>query len=135
MVDVSPNGMGEPWRECLKVEPASPMGELREAPFPLGTVGVSREEVAKKVAAEASRLLREEYERSKEAASKRDDEPRVLRLAELRRRRETLVDYARDELEAGDWHGLSDAANDLRELDVEIRMTEGSLAARSASGV
>jgi hypothetical protein len=47
-------------------------------------------------------------------------------MSELLRHRETFIQYAADRLEDEDWHGLSDAANDLRELDVEIRMTEAS---------
>lgn len=45
-------------------------------------------------------------------------------IAELLRHRATFIEYARHRLEDEDWHGLSDAANNLRELDVEIRMTE-----------
>ena len=44
-------------------------------------------------------------------------------LEGLERHRATLVQYVKDRIEDEDWHGLSDAANDLRELDVEIRMT------------
>lgn len=47
-------------------------------------------------------------------------------MAELVRHRATLIEYASHRLEDEDWHGLSDAANDLRELDVEIRMTEAA---------
>ncbi len=36
-------------------------------------------------------------------------------------RRRNLIVYAQDKLDACDWHALSDAANDLRELDAEIR--------------
>lgn len=49
---------------------------------------------------------------------------RTRPLDELLRHRATFIEYARHRLEDEDWHGLSDAANDLRELDVEIRMTE-----------
>lgn len=45
-------------------------------------------------------------------------------LKDLLRHRETYVNYAKERIEDEDWHGLSDAANDLRELDVEIRMLE-----------
>jgi len=113
------------------------------------------DEMHENVAREAARLLREEYERSRAAAqgacahepeeklsaticakcrvvlaerprAVASASPRVVALDEIHRRRETLVEYARDQLDAEDWHGLSDAANDLRELDVEIRMTEAT---------
>ena len=42
----------------------------------------------------------------------------------LIRRRENLIAYAKDKLGQADWHAVADAANDLRELDVEIRMTK-----------
>lgn len=45
-------------------------------------------------------------------------------MATLNAHRRTLVQYAKDRIEDEDWHGLSDAANYLRELDVEIRMTK-----------
>lgn len=45
-------------------------------------------------------------------------------LATLRDRRRVYIEYARHRIDDEDWHGVSDAANDLRELDVEIRMLE-----------
>ena len=42
----------------------------------------------------------------------------------LRLRRANFIQYLYDKVSASDWHAVSDAANDLRELDVEIRMTE-----------
>lgn len=39
-------------------------------------------------------------------------------------RRRVLIAYAQSRLEVQDWHAVSDAANDLRELDVEIRLTK-----------
>jgi hypothetical protein len=36
-------------------------------------------------------------------------------------RREVVIAYAQSCLDVQDWHGLSDAANDLRELDAETR--------------
>lgn len=45
-------------------------------------------------------------------------------LGALRRRRGTYIQYMRDRIEDEDWHGVSDAANDLRELDCEIRCAE-----------
>lgn len=53
-----------------------------------------------------------------------EHEATVARLVRLRLRRENLLAYAQFRLEAGDWHGLADAANELRELDVEIRLTK-----------
>lgn len=47
-----------------------------------------------------------------------DDE----QLAKLRERRRVYIEYARHRIDDEDWHGVSDAANDLRELDCEIRM-------------
>lgn len=35
--------------------------------------------------------------------------------------RQTIVEYMRSCMEREDWHGVADAANDLRELDAEIR--------------
>jgi hypothetical protein len=52
-----------------------------------------------------------------------DREHRADDLAHLRARRENYIRYLRDRIDDEDWHGASDAANDLRELDVEIRMT------------
>lgn len=48
-------------------------------------------------------------------------------LTKLRSRRATYIQYAKDRIDDEDWHGCSDAANDLRELDVEIRMLEAQL--------
>jgi hypothetical protein len=50
---------------------------------------------------------------------------RSPRLKALYRIRQGLIRYATDRLTLDeDWHALSDAANDLREVDVEIRMLE-----------
>lgn len=54
-----------------------------------------------------------------------DAKTRAERLAELAKVREGFIRYADDRLHLDeDWHALSDVANDLRELDVEIRMLE-----------
>lgn len=45
-------------------------------------------------------------------------------IEDLYRHRVTYIKYALERIEDEDWHGLSDAANDLRELDVEIRMID-----------
>ncbi|NDF74713.1 MAG: hypothetical protein EB114_11085 [Betaproteobacteria bacterium] len=34
---------------------------------------------------------------------------------------EVLIDYMQVMIVRGDWHGVSDAANDLRELEVQVR--------------
>ena len=42
------------------------------------------------------------------------------RLDILSRRRAQLIAYLHMKAEAADWHGVADAAMDLRELDIEI---------------
>lgn len=46
------------------------------------------------------------------------------RLEGCRRRRANYIVYLKDRIEDEDWHGGSDACNDLRELDAEIRELE-----------
>ncbi len=46
------------------------------------------------------------------------------RLEGCRRRRSNYIVYLKDRIEDEDWHGGSDACNDLRELDAEIRELE-----------
>lgn len=70
---------------------------------------------------QAGRIVLERSE-----AAKRREAERLCVLAQLHRHRATFIEYARHRLEDEDWHGLSDAANDLRELDVEIRITEAA---------
>lgn len=42
--------------------------------------------------------------------------------------RDTLIAYLKCKVKEGDWHGVSDAANDLRELEARDRgYTEGEL--------
>lgn len=41
-----------------------------------------------------------------------------------RRRHTALVAYLQVKLEESDWHGVSDAANDLRVLEAQMRLTE-----------
>lgn len=45
-------------------------------------------------------------------------EDKRARLLEMR---VVLVDYLRMKVAIEGWHGVSDAANDLRELDAELR--------------
>lgn len=128
--------VGEEWRNYLKIDPRPPLGELREVEvrhedFAGGGIVMPRAEMQQFVARESSRIMREQFEKSEDAskvsrlAAKRAKKARK-RLEKLQRHRATLIEYARHRLEDGDWHGLSDAANDLRALDVEIRMTEAA---------
>lgn len=43
------------------------------------------------------------------------------RVAYLSSMRSTLVAYMRAKIEDSDWHAISDAANDLREVDAELK--------------
>lgn len=45
-----------------------------------------------------------------------DDE---IRRTDLRRNHQVLIDYLLMKAEEHDWHGVSDAANDLRVLEAE----------------
>lgn len=47
-------------------------------------------------------------------------------MRDLFKRRATLIAYLLMKVEEEDWHGASDAANDLRELDVVIRFARES---------
>lgn len=38
----------------------------------------------------------------------------------LQAERTTLIEYMRHKLDEEDWHGVADAANDLREIDREL---------------
>lgn len=40
-------------------------------------------------------------------------------------RREILVAYLEVKTEENDWHAVSDAANDLREIDAKLEMLDG----------
>jgi len=42
----------------------------------------------------------------------------------LLRQRTTLVEYLELKVETEDWHGVADAAMDLRELDVRLKILE-----------
>lgn len=39
---------------------------------------------------------------------------------ELEHQRRVLIAYLKAKVEMGDWHGVSDAANDLRVLDAQM---------------
>lgn len=42
----------------------------------------------------------------------------------LRRRREVLIAYLKSAIEVCDWHAVSDAANDLRCIEVAMEKSE-----------
>lgn len=46
------------------------------------------------------------------------------RKLELQGERVTLRAYMADKEKNEDWHGVQDAASDLRELDIELRVLE-----------
>jgi len=48
----------------------------------------------------------------------------VERREQLRERRRVLVQYLDSVVEVQDWHGVMDAAADLREVEVELLLTE-----------
>lgn len=39
--------------------------------------------------------------------------------------RKALIDYLHSKIKDGDWHGVSDAANDLRVLEAEHKFLRG----------
>jgi hypothetical protein len=41
-------------------------------------------------------------------------------VTDLERQRTVLIAYLRSKIEAGDWHAVSDAANDLRVLEAQM---------------
>ena len=47
------------------------------------------------------------------------------RIVELGRQRDAMIAYLHVMLARGDWHGVSDAANDLREIEREIMVLRG----------
>lgn len=49
--------------------------------------------------------------------------PLETRAAQRRRWRQVLIAYITMKQEQEDWHGVADAAMDLRELDAELRAT------------
>ena len=48
-------------------------------------------------------------------------ECRAAKFDGLKPQKATLVDYLKMKVELEDWHAVSDAANDLRELEVRIK--------------
>jgi hypothetical protein len=51
---------------------------------------------------------------------------REERIAQLEGHRALMVTYASHRLEEEDWHGVMDAAADLREIDTELRVLRDS---------
>ena len=49
------------------------------------------------------------------------DGEREKRVRDLRNGRQVYVEYMRLKIDEEDWHGVSDVANDLREVDAELR--------------
>lgn len=49
-----------------------------------------------------------------------EDERRALRIKELEDWRPTLIAYLEKKMSLEDWHGVQDAASDLRDLDCEL---------------
>lgn len=45
----------------------------------------------------------------------------ALRLMRLGSQHAAMVNYLKVMLDRSDWHGVSDAANDLREIECEMR--------------
>lgn len=46
------------------------------------------------------------------------------KICALLRMKKTMIEYARMKLEENDWHGLCDSANDLRDIESEIKAYE-----------
>ena len=45
-------------------------------------------------------------------------------MTKLEKRKQTLITYLLSQVDAGDWHAVSDCANDIRELEVEIKIKD-----------
>jgi hypothetical protein len=45
-------------------------------------------------------------------------------LIQLKRHKEVLKEYLLVKVEQEDWHGVSDAANDIREIEVQIKLLQ-----------
>ncbi len=98
---------------CVSCYDASLYGQTRVAPC-------SSEELPQFLAKDAAQVSRNSTKAgvvmTKVSASER--------LVGCRRRRSNYIIYLKDRIEDEDWHGGSDACNDLRELDAEIRELE-----------
>lgn len=47
-----------------------------------------------------------------------------LIVAKLQKRKLGMVDYLRLKIEEEDWHGVADAAMDIREIEAELKVWE-----------
>lgn len=50
--------------------------------------------------------------------------PARARRAKLFKERNSLIDYLQSKVEVEDWHAVSDAANDLRDVDASLTVVE-----------
>lgn len=53
----------------------------------------------------------------------------------MKTKRETLILYLLDKVEEGDWHGVSDAANDLRVMEAKEGRPEAAAITMTASEI
>lgn len=51
-------------------------------------------------------------------------EAEVAMLERLRKRRETMMEYLIMKFSEWDWHGVQDAASDIRDIESEMRGVE-----------
>lgn len=54
-------------------------------------------------------------------------------MTDHKRQRQTLIDYLLHKVEIADWHGVADAAMDLRELEAEKRGRDKSEECRGSN--
>ena len=47
------------------------------------------------------------------------------RIQDLEQLKSQLIQYIEVKIKVEDWHSVSDAANDLREIEVELRILQG----------
>jgi hypothetical protein len=59
--------------------------------------------------------------------------PSSRRIADLESDREVMIGYMRVKMREEDWHGVMDAAADLREIDVELAVRR-AVAAEEGAG-
>ncbi len=45
-------------------------------------------------------------------------------IADLNQRKERMIDYLKLKIEESDWHGVADAAMDIREIEAAIKVWE-----------
>jgi hypothetical protein len=55
----------------------------------------------------------------------KNDNSAIIRN-KLLKQRETLIEYLELKVETEDWHGVADAAMDLRELDIRLKVLDES---------